>query len=345
MNEPEPPIRFRCKNCGQKIRIPKIHAGKKGKCPKCRNIVIVPQTGDTTPLASQTKPNGIEAGSKDDLLDPLLFDIPQKNRVVSQSVNQEKTPDETLEDLQKLEERMGIEKAEPEPVAERKLPWPIDIFLYPISIPGLINLAIITGAPLLVGIAAKLLGPFALALAIPGLIINIVIGLYMYWYFAECIRDSAMGGLRAPETLAASPDLGDLFSQTLNIVGCLILFLGPVMFYSFFTQKTDTIFWILLGYGIFFFPMGLLAVIMFDSGSAFSPVLLIGSISSVFFQYCGLVLLFCGVALIAKSVLDMQQSQILGAILHCVRIYLAMVAAHLLGRFYWKYQEKLNWEV
>jgi hypothetical protein len=28
-----------------------------------------------------------------------------------------------------------------------------------------------------------------------------------------------------------------------------------------------------------------------------------------------------------------------------VNIYLMLVAAHLLGRFYWKYEERLNWEV
>ena len=314
MNKPDFVIKFHCKNCGQKIRVPEIHAGKKGKCPKCKNIVIVPKPQDIGSLASQP-------------------------------TAQEHASDKIAEDLRKLEESIGTEKAEPEPVTERKLPWPVDIFLYPISTPGLTNLAIFTGVPLLIEVVAKLLGPLAVALAIPSFIINIVIGLYMYWYFAECIRDSAMGGLRAPETLAASPGLSDMFSQTVSIVGCFILFLGPAVFYALFAKKTDTIFWILLGYGIFFFPMGLLAIIMFDSGSAFNPVLLIGSIFSVFFQYCGLLLVLCGVALIAKSVPDIQQSQILASLLSCVSIYLAMVAAHLLGRFYWKYQEKLNWEV
>ena len=36
-------IKFHCKNCGKKISVPEKHAGKKGKCPKCKNIVVVPK--------------------------------------------------------------------------------------------------------------------------------------------------------------------------------------------------------------------------------------------------------------------------------------------------------------
>lgn len=36
-------IRFVCSKCGHKINVADKHAGKKGKCPKCGNVVIVPQ--------------------------------------------------------------------------------------------------------------------------------------------------------------------------------------------------------------------------------------------------------------------------------------------------------------
>lgn len=39
-------IRFKCKNCGQKIRVPDLHAGRKGKCPKCKNLLLVPEIND-----------------------------------------------------------------------------------------------------------------------------------------------------------------------------------------------------------------------------------------------------------------------------------------------------------
>ncbi len=35
-------IKFSCENCGQKFRVADDKAGKKGKCPKCENPVVVP---------------------------------------------------------------------------------------------------------------------------------------------------------------------------------------------------------------------------------------------------------------------------------------------------------------
>lgn len=333
MNEGDSVIKFRCKNCGQKIHVPKIHAGKKGKCPKCKSvIVVVPEAADKEPIAAQSKPDVKEINSKTSDLDPALFDIPPKS-----------VSDETLDDLLGLEEKTEIDEAEQ--TGQRKLPWFIDIFLYPISTPGLIILAIITVVPLSINIVAGLLGPLGFFVSIPGIVINIVIGLYMYWYFCECIRDSAGGGVRAPDVLVSAPSLGDMFWQVLKIVGCLAFFFLPAFIYSQCVKRTDTIFWSLLGYGVFFFPMGLLALIMFDSLTGLNPALLIGSIFSTFFPYCGLVLIFCGAVLITKKLPDVQESLILSFVLYCVFIYLMMVASHLLGRFYWRYQEKLNWEV
>jgi len=36
-------IELRCSNCGKRIKVSESHAGKKGKCPKCKNVVTVPQ--------------------------------------------------------------------------------------------------------------------------------------------------------------------------------------------------------------------------------------------------------------------------------------------------------------
>ena len=36
-------IKFYCE-CGQKISVDDVHAGKKGRCPKCKTIVLIPQS-------------------------------------------------------------------------------------------------------------------------------------------------------------------------------------------------------------------------------------------------------------------------------------------------------------
>lgn len=349
-------IRFRCKKCGQRLSVPEKHAGKKGRCPKCKNILVVPKAPAVRPMTDKGKHEELKLGPKP-TYDLTLQDVPQEYKVAERpapAAGREFASDKTIEDVRRLEEQLGIKKGEP--VAERKLPWVIDIFLYPASKPGLIILGIIIGIPLLFKIVIQVFVAFALMfppmliflvlLAFVNIVVNIILGLYMYWYICECIRDSAAGGLRAPETVGITPGLGDMLWQLIRIVSCLAFFAAPVLIYAQYAQKANFIFWFLLAYAVLFSPMGLLAVVMFDSISGLNPVLLIGSIFSTFFQYCGLVILFYGLGALSVIIVSiLQQSWILAYVSSIALIYLLMVAAHLLGRFYWKYEEELNWEV
>jgi hypothetical protein len=93
---------------------------------------------------------------------------------------------------------------------------------------------------------------------------------------------------------------------------------------------------------------------MFDSISGLHPVLLIGSIFSAFFQYCGLVLLITGIVLGFRAIQTIQTNDtqqgafymiIMEAVFSVILLYISFVVAHLIGRFFWRNQEKLNWEV
>jgi hypothetical protein len=65
-------------------------------------------------------------------------------------------PDEALDNLRKLK------SVEVEPPPERKLPWLIDIFLYPANFQGMIFLAIAVLIPLVLEVAALFLCVFGL---------------------------------------------------------------------------------------------------------------------------------------------------------------------------------------
>jgi len=366
VKEPESVIRFHCKNCGQKISVPKIHAGKKGKCPKCKSIIVVPGEAERTGRVSfkcSTCDEDIEVpeSSRGKLIEcskcGCYVEVPSEKKPAETKKTQiELRREEHISDKspgeQQLEEGVA-EGEETKPTGKRKLPWPIDVLLYPTSIPGLVTIGVIVFMQLL----ARLL-----QLCCLGWIMNVIIFLYMYWYFCECIRDSAAGGLRAPETIGSMAALGEMFWQYLRLSVCYAFFLAPVTFYHGWTYYTNNeingvIFWSLLTYGVFFFPMGLLAVVMFDSVRGLNPILLIRSIISTFFQYCGLVILFYGLAVLLVIVLMGSAlaavrtgSTLLGPLLVfnliiIVYIWLLLVAGHLLGRFYWRYQEKLYWEV
>jgi len=351
-------IKFSCKNCGQRFKVPESHAGKKGKCPKCKNIVIIPKYKTTEPEVPIARATDDKTKLEKSPLDSAVFDVPPPEQI-SQTIEDKKYHEDIHTMYEGIAETTSYESEEE--ASERKLPWIIDIFFYPMSMGGLTTLVVIIILKLLTDIAAVLLACCIFG-GILGLIIRIVIFYsYMYWYFSECIRDSAAGGLRAPQTLASMSGLGDMFWQWARLFACYAFFLGPVTFYrgyTFFsgTEANNVVSWSLLTYGVFFFPMGTLAVVMFDTVNGLNPILIIRSIAGTFLQYCGLVIPFYGLVVLFAILLYMVVSilprfgvlsyMFLAYILFNIFfLYVLLITAHLLGRFYWRYKEKLNWEV
>ena len=344
-------IDFNCENCGREISVPKSHAGKKAICPKCHIQFIIPSPQFPGSAEMQEYSGDLIARTTDSTHGLTLIDVPEEYKLKDEPAGQYNVSEDAVDQQQESEE--GSDAEETEFAEQRKLPWIIDISLYPISLPGLMHLGIFTIIPLVVSLIGILLGPFSLAIAFPAFLINIAIMLYLYWYVTECVRDSAKGGLRAPEAFATA-GLEEMWSQALYIICCCLVFFGPALFYSIFNSKTDIVYWLLLTCGTFFFPMGLLACVMFDSIYGLNPLLLIASIFSTFFQYCGLVLLITGIVLGFRAIStirtdDIQQETLtmilLESVLYLILLYITFVVAHLLGRFFWQYQEKLNWEV
>lgn len=338
-------LKLCCTHCGQKISVPVSYAGKKVKCPKCSNIVVIPKAENATPIAEQSSLSDSKSGTKYAGFDHALFDIPQEDSTVNQLSGQGALSEKDLEELQKPVEKKVSEEAEPFGI--RRLPWIIDIFLYPLSFWGLVNIGIFIGVTSFLAEVGKILpGVLSCLFWLLTLVIKVVAYLFIYWYFAECVRDSAEGGLRAPNVRGDVPCLGDMFLQMINIVGCLLVFFIPFVFYVLIARRIDVLFWLLLIYGVFFFPIGLLAIVVLDSIVGLSPRLLYNSISKSFFQYCGLVLVFVAGALLVGVIgQKVGESVYLAFIVRCAGVYIVFVAAHLLGRFYWRNQEKLNWKV
>jgi hypothetical protein len=352
-------IKFNCKSCGQKFSVPESHAGKKGKCPKCNNIIVIPKQAEharpdksrITVTFACSIGNLIECPHCSCYVEVPLEIIPaEKTTAPVQPGKEDGVSEKALEAPQKPE--VEKEAEETEPAGKRKLPWLVDIFLYPVSTGGLITLAVI----LILRLSTDCVAGFFMCCffgGILGLIMRIIIVYsYMYWYFSECIRDSAVGGMRAPETFVSMPGLGDMILQWGRLFACYALYLGPVTFYRGYTYfynmpMNNVLFWSLLAYGDFFFPMGILAVVMFDSVNGLNPILIIRSIGSTFLQYCGLAILFYGLGLLfLVTFLVGARWGILSYLFgNIVFIWLLLVAGHLLGRFYWRYQETLNWEV
>lgn len=344
---------FKCGNCGLKISVPRTHAGQKGRCPNCKNPITVPAEKSPVRKPEQIDPDETTRLVGNDV-GLTLLEVPEELKLADEQIVESGTIKNAVEQESRPEGELAAEEAGT--AGRRKLPWIIDIFLYPSSKAGLTTLGIIVLIPFLIRIVLRLLGkifqqfPPLLVLSIPisiaGFLVCILLYLYLYWFFYECIRDSAIGGVRAPETIANTPGLGEMFWQWLRTICCLLVFVAPVSIYYQYTRQTDTVFLILLVYAIFFFPMALLAVVMFDSLSGLNPILLIGSILSTFLPYCAMIAVFVtGGFLVVHNVPETDNSPVLRFILRCVNVYLLIVVAHLLGWFYWRYEDKLNWDV
>ena len=368
-------IEFQCKSCGHKISVPQIHAGKKGKCPKCKNVIVVPTLKEIP--AKSTKPVRftcsmceeeikVPENSRGQVIEcphcGCYVEVPsekipiEKAKAPVQTRRDDEVADKRLKEPQRPEGEVAVEESTP--AGKRKLPWPIDILLYPTSIPGLVTVGGFAILPVVFLGSARLCCMAGLVYWITGK----VVWLYVLWYFGECIRESADGELRAPERPGGSVDWGEVVWSVLRFVACFLFFFGPQSLYvytrSSATEVNYVVLWSLLTYGVLFFPMGILAVVMFESVRGLNPVLIFCSIVGTFLPYCGLVALFYGLGVLfviseigsLLAVRGLTGNSLLSALLFIVFrragfLWLLLVAGHLLGRFYRRYEEKLNWNV
>jgi len=336
---------FSCENCGRRLTVPAGQAGKKGRCPQCKKALVIP----TTIPEQAVEPIGAasEAIESPSPLNPLLFDAMPAETAAPQTLEEQK------EKLRALQGDYVLRERDKPP--ERPLPGPIDIFLYPLCRSSLIILTLGTLIPLILRFFVKLTRELAMVF-MPGLIPWIVsviahwgalllFVLYVTWYVAECIRDSAAGGIRAADTTASTPGVGELIGQSLTVLACAGACVAPAFLFTN-GDETEPLFWILYCLGGFLFPMALLAVTMFESLRALNPVLLLSSLFGTFGPYCLLAAVCCAIYLLPPYTIRclLDERWILGYVLVFATFYLALVLAHLIGRFYWKYEERLNWD-
>ena len=335
-------IEFRCRHCHQKLRIAEKHAGRKSRCPRCKGEVRIPHPVAREPGAEQ-ETDELTLIEPPKPRDEALLDVPDQQQVAAEHAEAHRQERAMLESL-------GIE-TQPEYSGDRRLPAPIDVLLYPTSAAGLTSMAIIGGYPLLAYLLQRFV-PFNVPLlGLPFFLLGLGIGLYAGWYFAECVYDSAKGGTRAPLVFGGLASWGEMWSRVLYLLAVYIVYVLPAIIYGVFLGRTDAAFWGLLAWAIVFFPMGLLAIVILDSTSALNPFFLLASILRTFFAYIGLLILMAPLAglfwLIPGLLAGGDEGQETSALLVIVGIasttYLPFVMAHLLGRFYWRHRNSLDW--
>ena len=313
-------IRFECKNCGRTIKVADEHAGKKGKCPDCKNIVVVPPRSADKPVSQMQFEPPLPAAVKEDPQDhqSQYYD----GLSPSQAANLDNKP------------------------PERTLPWPIDIFLYPMSVSGIITIVTIIALKFLNSIVGFMAQIFMGVLLVWIILILLITG-YTFWYFCECVRDSARGNIRACLNWTESVDFWTLIGSAFRPISLVLLFWSPAVAYRVFLhvneKSLDMWFWLIIAMPVVFFPMALLAIAMFDSKTGFNPFIWISSIFSTFIPYLGLVLFFVVIIALILSAHILLVLPYLSYPVRFITLWLTLVWAHLLGCFYKRYQDKLYW--
>ena len=308
-----------CENCGQKIVALRSHAGKTCSCPKCGKSIDVPR-------------QETELRQKYSEYELTFLNIHEKEEMHRLQATEMEALEEAPQETEKLR--------------RRRLPWQLDIFLYPLSKSGLRHLAFFMGVPIMLQIL-KLISPLFLLMLVAffSMIFNIVLFLYLYWYLAECIRDSAAGWVRAPEGLGGLPDFSDLIMQTANIIGCLTFFLLPAIIYLIATKSMDVFAWLLIIPAIFFYPIGLLSVVLNDSVAGLRWHILWSSVRKTFRPYAALSLIYIVMLLAVIVYMASQAGFLWKMIFRFLLIYFAFILAHLTGKFYYRYKAKLDLDV
>ncbi len=322
-------IQFECKHCGMRLRVPQTQAGKKGRCPKCKGAIVVPAIPPADPAD-----------------DTDFLDVAPKAQVPNETANPCRPSEEAVQDLRDSSEHNVAPEAGA-PDAPRP-PWPIDAIVYPLNVSGLVHLVGLW--LLLFFLCPSIMGTIGLGTEYVPFVYAVPVA-YAFYYLAECIRNRAGGGRHPPDYWMHPGDSSkwDCVTQAFEMVGCVAMCFWPVSVYYIVRERVDCTYWLLLAGGVFLFPMVLLSVVLFDSFSGLNPILIGRSILRTFVPYCGTVLLLCGISLLfialgfrLNSFYPLPRTDFL---LRLAQLYLIFVAIALLGDFFRRHENQLDWEV
>jgi hypothetical protein len=332
------------------MRVPRNLAGKKGKCPKCRGIVVIQaQKG----AGADEEPIRLRRGA--------YGDVAAANAAGGDDFGVRLRPAEApAVPVTRPQDYVLQPKTEEPRERASNLPWYFDVLAYPLSISGGVHFVIFWAAP--VGLRLAVNSPARLFCGGQLFLIAAYILFYGYmaYYFLNCVLASARGERRAPDvTLYETPSIPELLGKVFLVVGCYAMCFAPLLLYILWsiwaaggqnlTDDQGFVFTRDIGYrvlywtGLSLLPMGIMSVAAFDSATGLNPILIIGSIFSTLIPYAGLVILFLAISWLSEKLLSAGLGlEVIGSALN---LYLMFLACNLMGRFIRRYEERLNWEI
>lgn len=185
---------------------------------------------------------------------------------------------------------------------------------------------------------APLIGPIA----------SILLGGYFCAVYFQLIQSTATGGKEAPDFPETSNIMEDIIWPMIQIIVVALVSFGPLIAYSIWANDLEynpLIGYGLLGWGVIYFPMAILAVVVLGYTGALSPHIVIPAIFRAGLLYWMgvflLLFLYMGQSIIASM---LSGHLIIGSLLmSLIGAYALMTNARILGIVYREKQEELNW--
>jgi hypothetical protein len=372
-------IRFACPTCDQHIAIDEAGTGLQIECPNCQSPVIVPEPAPAKAptlvqprirLATPAPTGAVSSVASVPVVQPEVGVVPPPLPVtpgiggdyrcnnpscgailLESQLSTVQVGGKSMQVCPKC--RLGVSKVVKEVGFWARVPG---TFIYPFRENGAWILATSTLFLALLEVTQKFLGIGSFVLG------TIAMG-YFGMMFIDIIRTTAnddKSSMELPD-FSGMEEIRETAAQ-LAISGLLIL--SPALIcvllsgYSTAAEYAQRLlpsaYWRLLalgftGMGLVYYPMGLLAVAMFDTVAAVNPVLVVPAISKTFCQYV-LVLAMLGVMWLLREV----SSMVLFALpwswrfacylpIEFYSLYTLLVTARLLGVLYRVNSARLGW--
>jgi predicted Zn finger-like uncharacterized protein len=327
-----------CSKCKTRFRIADERIkpeGSKFKCAKCAAILLVKKpalTKKSDPGVSAS--HGIKPG-EDREPSYSKSGLSLKTQESEEETTSEETPPPPLPPFRSY--WAGTPPGQEEDADTRPFLQRIpDAFAYPIQGGGIILI--------LVGTVCFSFLEFFASFSIFGIVGIAFIGGYLCAFMMKIVNSSADGKKDLPDWPDVSDFWDDIIVPLFQVIWTGIFCFTPAIIYGIFVH-IDIVFWLLIGFGILYFPMALIAVALTNSVLSINPVLVIPSIIKVPVDYLVACIFLALLAVLENfSQLLVSIIPLLGmALKNLIALYFLIVEARILGLIYHANQEKLGW--
>lgn len=180
-----------------------------------------------------------------------------------------------------------------------------------------------------------------------GAIASLLLSGYFCAVFYQLIQSTATGGKEAPEFPETSNIIEDIIWPMLQILAVGLVSFGPFMGYAIWAGKSvnPMLAYALLGFGVVYFPMAILAVVILGYTGALSPHIVLPALFRGGWIYWVAVIMLLVLYFVGSLVEDIFSRKIIVGhlIMAVMGSYTLMTNARILGVVYRERQDELGW--